>query len=147
MWPFQNILFAFDACPQCRTTLPQAAQLAGKCGSRLILCDARDDFGKVDPAGRIVERAKHEGADLIFLPRHRPGSQPWPLKQTVSGVLGRARCSVWVAPHAASGHGPVVCALAPEPGSEQHLISAASIARAYRTTLHLVHAVPETPEP
>ncbi|HWB95718.1 MAG TPA: universal stress protein [Bryobacteraceae bacterium] len=147
MWPFHKIVFLFDSSPECKSTLGQAVQLAEKCHSELVLFDTEAHPGKGSTASRVLEFARGGGADLIFIPRHDSGA----LEATIAGVLGKAQCPVWIAParqaaekDAASG--PVLCAVEPGAGNEEHLVSAAGIAQAYGAKLHLIHAVPEVPE-
>src|SRR5579885_2438228 len=143
MWPFLRIVYPSDACPQCRKTLAQAVELAEKCRSQLVVLDTSRG-GKSDPAGRIVELANGGRANLIFMPRHGSGNCPGGLESTITAVLARAKCPVWIAPaREPKEGGPVLCAMEPRPGGEEHLDSAASIAQAYGRPLHLIHAVPE----
>ena len=153
MWPFHKIVFLFDSSPECKSTLGQAVQLAEKCHSQLVLFDPEAHSGKGDTAGRVLEFARGGGADLIFIPRHHAGPYAGALEATITGVLGRAKCPVWIAPVPGTPRpdrdavsGPVLCAVEPGNANEEHLTSAASIAQAYGTKLHLIHAVPEMPE-
>lgn len=153
MWPFHKIVFLFDSSPECKSILGQAVQLAEKSHSQLVLFDTEAQSGKGDGARRILEFARGNGADLIFIPRHDSVQYAGALESTITGVLGRAKCPVWIAPATKAPRpnqnaisGPVLCAVEPGVANEEHLASAAGIAQAYGTKLHLIHAVPEVPE-
>ena len=104
----------------------------------------------------IVETAKRLAADIIVVGSHgMSGTERLVFGSTTEGVLRRAHSSVLVTPAALgvvdsagadlSGTGPVVAAVDFSAASVDAAKAACRLGSALKTTLELVHAIPEPP--
>ncbi len=105
-----------------------------------------------DPARRITDFAKQEGADLIMMPTHGYGPfRRFILGSVTAKVLHDADCAVWTAAHiedlpsvAEYSVGNVVCAVDLDEKGKTLLKESKELADEYGARLVVAHAIPAT---
>jgi len=105
-----------------------------------------------DPAKVIVERARDEQSDLIFMPARGGGVfRKFLLGSVTAKVLHDAECPVWTGPHVAEPENTksqiqrILCAVDFGPQTAKTLEWVAGFASALDAKLAVVHAVLEMP--
>jgi len=123
-----------------------AAELAGLDTRRVVL--------EGDPAGKIVEFAREEGAGLIIMPTHGYGRfRRFILGSNTAKVLHDADCPVWTgvhleqAPAAAESLRSILCGVDLGAQSSKTLCWAAMLAREFGARLTVIHVTAADPDP
>jgi nucleotide-binding universal stress UspA family protein len=118
-----------------------------------------EDFGRMpvkrlvfdgDPADRIIEVARSEGASLIVMPTHGYGPfRRFILGSVTAKVLHDADCTVLTSAHIEATPPPeavafrnILCAVDLGPQSRAALVWAGEFAAKFESRLHVVHALP-----
>jgi nucleotide-binding universal stress UspA family protein len=122
-----------------------AAELAGLNTRRVVL--------EGDPAGKIVEFAREEGAGLIIMPTHGYGRfRRFILGSNTAKVLHDADCPVWTGVHLEQAPAPaeslrsVLCGVDLGAQSSKTLCWAAMLAREFGARLKVIHVTAADPD-
>jgi nucleotide-binding universal stress UspA family protein len=122
-----------------------AAELAGLNTRRVVL--------EGDPAGKIVEFAREEGAGLIIMPTHGYGRfRRFILGSNTAKVLHDADCPVWTGVHLEQAPAPaeslrsVLCGVDLGAQSSKTLCWAAMLAHEFGARLTVIHVTAADPD-